>query len=195
MGLIRAFIALDIPDEIKSRIAQAVAPLVNASQQSVRWVSPENIHLTIKFLGDVSPNQLELLTHTLASEARALAPFTLQIGGLGCFPNPRRPRVIWVGVQAPAELAHLQHAIESAAGKIGYPPEEKPFSPHLTIGRVRSQSEPPALLRSLLEQSQAARLGAADIHAVHLYRSELKPGGAIYSHLCSAPLGDQEEPR
>lgn len=189
MGLIRAFIALDIPVGIQQRIAQETAPLARAAEGTVRWVAPENIHLTIKFLGDVSPNQLELLTHTLSTEAAALPAFNMEIGGLGCFPNPRRPRVIWVGIQAPASLQHLVHSVEHATGKIGYPPEEKTFSPHLTIGRVKPHAENIPALRTLLEKMNVPSLGTASVSALHLFRSELKPGGAVYSLLFSAPLG------
>ncbi len=195
MGLIRAFIALDIPDDIKQRIAIETAPLVRAAEDTVRWVTPENIHLTIKFLGDVSPNQLELLNHTLSTEAAALPPFNMEIGGLGCFPNPRRPRVIWIGIQAPASLQHLVHTIENATGKIGYPPEEKTFSPHLTIGRVKPHAENTPALRTLLENMNVPSFGTASVNAIHLFRSELKPGGAVYSLLFSAPLGDDTTTR
>lgn len=156
----------------------------------MRWVATENIHLTLKFLGEVSSANLELLRQSIHAECAQTAPFEISVAGLGCFPNPRHPRVLWVGLSAPSELTHLQRQIESAATRLGYTPEEKPFSPHLTIGRVREQITPIELqtLRKLLEQSTVSALGTFTVREVHIYKSELRPEGPHYSRLATAYL-------
>lgn len=190
MSLLRAFIASDIPPEIKQAISSQTASLRKESGRAVRWVTPENIHLTLKFLGEVSASNLELLAQALRAECAQIAPFTVSVEGLGCFPNLRRPRVVWLGLTAPPELNHLQRQAESAAARLGYPPEDKPFSPHLTIGRAREQASPAELqtLRALLEHTTLRCLGAFTIEEIHLYKSDLKPAGPVYTRLATARL-------
>jgi 2'-5' RNA ligase len=144
----------------------------------------------LKFLGDVSPANVELLTQMLRAEADSCSCFDIFVGGFGSFPSPRQPRVLFIGVQAPAELEALQRGIESAAARLGYAPEARPFSPHLTIGRVRDAVTPAERqrLRRALEETKIGPLGAARVDSVHLYKSELKPAGAVYTKLFSAPL-------
>ena len=135
--MLRAFIAVEIPAGIQSAIAHSTASLKNALPKSlVRWVAPQNVHLTLKFLGDVSPANLEQLAEALKVEAASHGMFSMSVGGLGAFPTPRRARVIWIGLEAPPALEALRRGVEAAAAQLGYAPEERPFSPHLTIGRV-----------------------------------------------------------
>lgn len=190
MSLLRAFIAIDIPPEIKQAISSQTASLRKESGRAVRWVDMKNIHLTLTFLGEVSGANLDLLTQTLRAECAQTASFTVSVEGLGCFPNPRRPRVLWIGLVAPPELSRLQRHVEASTTRLGYAPEDKPFSPHLTIGRVREQASPAELeiLRSLLEQTTIASLGTFSIEEVHLYKSDLKPEGPIYTRLATARL-------
>ena len=191
MSLLRAFIAVEIPPEIHQAIESKTAPLRAALDTSlVRWASIDNIHLTLKFLGDISPANMEMLSQMLSVEVGQHAAFVLKFGGLGTFPNSRRPRVIWIGIQAPAELEALQHGIEAAAATLGYPSEGRPFSPHLTIGRVKQQVRAAGIqkIRSALEQTKVGALGTAQVSAVHLFKSDLKPSGAVYTKLFSAPL-------
>jgi RNA 2',3'-cyclic 3'-phosphodiesterase len=191
MNTIRAFIAIEIPVEIQKGIARNIADLKkNAGKSAVRWVATENIHLTLKFLGDVSPINVELIQQMLASEANQHPGFEIHVGTFGCFPNPHRPRTLWVGLQAPPELASLQRGIEAAAAKIGYTPEERSFSPHLTVGRVRETATPVEIqtLRAALETVKIGELGKVQVNTVHLLKSDLQPGGAVYTRLFSAPL-------
>ena len=135
--LLRSFVAVEIPAGIQSAIAQSTAGLQKALPRPlVRWVAAQNLHLTLKFLGDVSPTNLERLAEALKVETARLTGFELSVGGLGAYPTSRRARVFWVGIEAPAALASLQRLVEGIAARLGYPPEERPFSPHLTIGRV-----------------------------------------------------------
>jgi len=190
MNVLRAFIAIDIPSEIKQAISNQTASLRTNSGHTVRWVSIENIHLTLKFLGEVSSANLELLKQAIQGECAQTAPFSISVETLGCFPNPRRPRVLWVGLSAPPALNRLQRQIESIAARLGYAPEDKPFFPHLTIGRVREQASPAELqtLRNLLQQTTLASPGSFSITEIHLYKSDLKPEGPIYTRLATAPL-------
>jgi 2'-5' RNA ligase len=191
MSLLRAFIAVEIPPEIHKAIESKTAPLRAALDTSlVRWVPTDNIHLTLKFLGDVSPTNVEMLSQMLSVEVSQHPTFALKFGGLGTFPNPRRPRVIWIGIQAPAGHEALQRGIETATATLGYPSEERPFSPHLTIGRVKQNAGSAGVqkIRTALEQTKVGALGAAQVSAVHLFKSDLKPSGAVYTRLFSAPL-------
>jgi 2'-5' RNA ligase len=191
MNLLRAFIAIEIPSSIQSAIEQATDGLRKAVDSSlVRWVPPANMHLTLKFLGDVSETNLQFIKHMLMQECAQHPAFDLQIGKLGFFPNSKRPRVIWIGLKAPTALAMLQNAIETAAERLGYTKEERDFSPHLTIGRVRPNLTAAEMGRvsAALEAAHVGMLGTVSIDSVHLYQSELRPTGSVYTRLFSAPL-------
>jgi 2'-5' RNA ligase len=195
MTLVRAFIALEIPASIQTAIQDQTASLRQAADASlVRWVNTANIHLTLKFLGDVSSASLPFLTQMLSAEAAQHRSFGLQVSRLGSFPTPKRPRVIWIGIQAPPALAELQHGIEAASRRLGYETEARTFSPHLTIGRVRQNLAPTDVQRvyTALESCRVGLLGSVDVRAVHLIRSDLRPEGSYYTRLHSAPLGPPE---
>jgi len=192
MSLLRAFIAVEIPQEIHKAIENETAPIQVALNKSlVRWVPTENMHLTLRFLGDTSPANVEMLAQMLSVEAGQHPAFEIQFRGLGVFPNTKRPRVIWIGIQAPDELAALQRGIEAAADKLGYPPEKRSFSPHLTIGRVKQNVNSGGMqkIRAALEDVKFGTLGAAPVNAVHLFKSDLHSSGAVYTCLHTAPLG------
>ena len=190
---LRAFIAVEIPHEIQQAIhQQATVALRRTIGPLVRWVPPENLHLTLKFLGDISPASVDMVTQMLRAEADGIQPFEMQVGGLGSFPSLRRVRVIHIGIQAGAGLEALNRGIESACARLGYEAEERPFSPHLTIGRVRQDVSPAdgQRLRQALEGIRIDSLGTARVDSVHLFKSDLKPSGAVYTKLFSAPLGN-----
>ena len=192
MNLLRAFIAVEIPPEIREAIGKAMAPLQKGIGSIVRWVPIENMHLTLKFLGDVSPTNVEMLSEMLRAEANLFHCFDLRLSGLGSFPTLKRPRVIYIGIQAPGTLDALQRGIESASRRLGYESEERGFSPHLTIGRVKHASRVTAIeqqtIRRALEETRIDLLGTARVDSVHLYKSDLKPTGSVYTRLYSAPL-------
>lgn len=199
MTTLRAFIAVEIPPLIQQAIYSETESLRRALGPGVvRWVPPQNLHLTLKFLGDISSANVDMLADMLTAEAERVPLFPLRVSGLGSFPTlrhgsgqaPKRARVLWVGLHAPAGLAALQHGIESAAAKLGYEAEERPFSPHLTIGRVRPQvtASDQQSIRQALERTQVGDLGEADIASVHLFKSDLNRDGAVYTRLFSAPL-------
>jgi RNA 2',3'-cyclic 3'-phosphodiesterase len=191
MSLLRAFIAIEIPEEIKKEIAVQTGELRQVVGRSVRWSATGHIHLTLKFLGEISSSNIDFLTQALKTEAGQHAPFEMTVGGLGAFPNPRRARVIWIGLEAPAALGRLQHHIEAVTARLGYPAEGKPFSAHLTIGRVREQisSVEAQSLRNALENTEIGVLGTFAAKFVSLFRSDLQPGGPVHACLFTAALG------
>ena len=189
--MLRSFIAVKIPTEVQSAIARNTASLQkNLPRPLVRWVAPQNIHLTLKFLGNVSPANLERLADVLKTEAATHDPFAISVGELGAFPTPRRARVIWVGLEAPADLTALQRGVEAAAAQLGYASDDRPFSPHLTIGRVGQNVSTADLqrIRAALEATTVGALGVVPVEAVHIYKSDLRPGGSVYTHLYSLPM-------
>ena len=190
MNLLRAFIALEIPLEIREAVCKEMAPLQKGIGSVVRWVPMENMHLTLNFLGDVSPTNVEMLSQMLRAEAELFHCFDLRLYGLGSFPNLRRPRIIYIGIQAPVTLESLQRGIESAVRRLGYESEERGFSPHLTIGRVKQHvtATEQQTIRRTLEETRIDLLGTARVDSVHLYKSDLKPTGSVYTRLYSAPL-------
>ena len=190
MNMLRAFIAVEIPAHIQQEVHKETSSIREEIGSLVRWVPSENVHLTLKFLGDVSPSSLEFLKQMLRTEAETVACFSFQLAGLGCFPNLRRPRIIYIGIQAPAALEALQRGIESAAHRLGYESEERPFSAHLTLGRVRQNATAgdQQKIRRAIEGTQVDYLGTARVDSVYLFKSDLNPGGSVYTRLYSAPL-------
>jgi len=190
MGLLRAFIAVEIPHEIQQAIYKATSSFRQSTGSLIRWVTPENMHLTLIFLGDVSPTNVDILTRILRAEADSARCFDLRVGGIGSFPSLKRPRVLYIGIQAPAGLEALHRGVESASRRLGYESEERAFSPHLTIGRVRQDASPSdqQKIRQALENIHIDSLGTARVDSVHLFKSDLKPSGSVYTKLFSAPF-------
>lgn len=187
----RLFIAVELPKSLQNAIQVQTSAMREASRPgTLRWVSPGNVHLTLKFLGEVDSDGSAALQELLSREARRVPAFDVTISGVGAFPSAAKPRVIWVGLHGPPALSSLRLGIERAAQDLGYPAEEQDFSPHLTIGRVRRGAIAAELreVRAALEASQIGQIGAAHIDAVHLFRSELRPGGSVYTRLYRAPL-------
>ena len=190
MSLLRAFIAVEVPAAIRQAVCSTTASLRQEIGTLVRWVPMENMHLTLKFLGDVSPANVDMLSQMIRAEAELFPCFELQFGGLGSFPSLKRPRVIYIGIQAPAALEALHRGIESSSRRLGYESEERGFSPHLTIGRTRQNvtATEQQTIRRLLEGITVDSLGTARVDSLHLYKSDLQPSGSVYTRLYSAPL-------
>ncbi|MBN1304414.1 MAG: RNA 2',3'-cyclic phosphodiesterase [Anaerolineales bacterium] len=184
MSLLRAFVAVQIPPQIQEAIHASTSDLRQTLGPSlIRWTPLRNIHLTLKFLGAISQSNIEMLNQMLASEASKVEPFEIKIGALGVFPNPNRPRILWIGIQAPDTLEAVHHSIETAASRLGYEQEHNHFSPHLTIGRVKQDltRSDRDKLRLTLEKTTIGEIGTAAIEAVYLMRSDLHPTGAVYT--------------
>src|SRR4030042_3295225 len=181
MSVIRAFIAIDLSSDIQHRLDEVVHNYMNQLPNiPIRWVAASNIHLTLKFLGDVSVSNLNMLTDLIQAEISSHHQFDISVGGSGAFPNNRQPRIIWIGVEAPQELALIQAGIETATSRLGYIREERAFSPHLTLGRVsrNASMQDMKAISQALDKYRVGFLGATCIEKVHLYRSDLRPTGA-----------------
>jgi 2'-5' RNA ligase len=191
MGTIRAFIAIELPLTIQEKLGEVIKRLKSQNIYAVRWVPPHNIHITLKFLGDISISNLQVLTEILVSETSQYPPFEVTIGSLGAFPNLRQPRVLWVGVQAPPILETMQRGIETETHRLGYLGEEKPFSPHLTIGRMSHNATQDDIrqISVMLSNIRVEELGSISVEAVRLFKSDLQSGGAVYTPIATAQLG------
>jgi len=189
--VLRAFIAADLTPAVREAVAEVSTRLREKfAGLPLRWVAPENMHLTLKFLGDVSVRNLRLLEEMLASEVMKHCAFEFGVGTLGAFPSERHPRVLWVGVSGPETLFHLHEGIESAMARLGYPREQRPYQPHLTLARV-ARNAPAEVIRQvsqMLRQETVGYLGSVRVEAVHLYRSDLLPTGPRYTRLFTVPL-------
>lgn len=195
MNQIRVFIAVDLPPAIQESVEKQTAHLRRTlGDDLIRWVPAQNMHLTLKFIGNIAASHLDFLKQMLTQSVNSQRQFDLQVGGIGSFPNLKRPRVLWVGIHAPADLTSLQKNVEAGAVRLGYEKEERAFSPHLTLGRVRQNVSAADLqrIRSALENTQIGRIGTATIEAVHLYKSDLHTDGSIYTKLLSVPLGNTD---
>jgi 2'-5' RNA ligase len=195
MPVIRAFIAIDLSQEILERIDQMSLDLRSRLEEvPVRWVPADNIHLTLKFLGNVSTANLEMLKEIMGNVVANHHECDISVGGIGAFPKTHNPRVIWVGMEVPQELISLQHNIEIETARLGYSREHRPFSPHLTFGRVsrNASSQDVRAIAEILDSYKVGFLGATRITSVYLYRSDLKPEGAVYTPIYTAVLGKAE---
>jgi 2'-5' RNA ligase len=189
--MLRSFIAIAMPAGIQNAITRSTASLRNTLPKPlIRWVASQNIHLTLKFLGDLSPADLELLALTLKTEAASHDMFSMSVGGIGAFPTSRQARVIWIGLEAPPALEILRCGVEAVSEQLGYTAEERPFSPHLTIGRVGRNATASDLqhIRIALENTNIGILGTVRAEALHIFKSDLQPGGPVYTHLYAMPM-------
>ena len=183
----RLFVALNLPDRVREALWAAAAPLRELGL-AVKWVRPEGIHLTLKFLGEVSEGREPDLRAALGRAAAGGRALSLVVSGFGAFPGLDRPRVIWAGLEADPEILALQHRVEEQFVPLGFPREDRPFRPHLTLGRAARDARPErcdgleATLRGL-RVHEAASVGSVD-----LMQSVLKAGGAVYQVRHSAGL-------
>jgi len=192
MEQLRCFVAIKLPEEIKAGLSRLQAELKSGKQFAVKWVDPYNIHLTLKFLGNVNIDMTSQITEAIGEAARGVSPFHLEIKGLGVFPNPRRVQVIWVGMSGEVEkLLQLQKGIESALARLDFAPEARAFTPHLTLARVRERASPDERqkLGELIASTKFETEYTFPVEAVSLMRSQLTREGAIYSQISSVELG------
>jgi len=181
MAKIRTFICIELPDEIRQRLAQLQTELRRYGAD-VRWVRTESIHLTLKFLGDVDERSINDIAKATENACKDIAPFSISVHQTDMFPNSRRPRVLWVGVEEPEGKLELLHGkLEEELVQLGFPKEDRRFSPHLTIGRVKSAKD----IDRVTQHLQANIFDAGDFKAseVVVMKSDLKPSGAVYTAL------------
>ena len=180
---IRTFVALELCRELREALAELVAALQPRVPRA-RWVRPEGIHLTLRFLGPSSPEQINDLRAALSAAALVCGPSEARVAGLASFPDRRRPRVLWLGVTLPGPILELQAACEAAAVATGFPPEARSFRPHLTLARFRERAPLPDL--------PSPDLGPTLLETLVLFRSDTGPGGASYTALHRVALGGAE---
>lgn len=185
---LRVFFALELPSEARERAAKAAQALRAGVPRGVRWVPPENLHLTLKFLGDVDAAQVPRLLGRAEAKLWPVPPFEVELAGLGALPSARSARVLWLGVRkGNREMARIARKLDAAAASIGVERERRPFQAHLTLGRLR----PPAHVA--LERLEAPRGIAFGVEEVILYESRLSPDGARYIPLARLPLMQVED--
>jgi 2'-5' RNA ligase len=192
MEQVRCFIAIELPDEVKDGLAQLQAQLKSGKQTSVKWVDPYGIHLTLKFLGSVAADRLKSITTVMEEASQDISPFALKVEGLGTFPNPRRVQVVWVGVSGEVDrLAHLQQRLESELAGLGFAPERRRFTPHLTLARLRDRAsaEEREALGQLIAGTKFELAYNFQVEAISLMRSQLTREGAIYRRISLVGLG------
>lgn len=184
----RAFVALNLSDAERSRLHASLEPL-RALTLPVRWVGPDALHLTMKFLGDMDREAVAAVDEVLLRAAERRTPVSLRISGLGAFPSLRRAGILWVGVTGDAELAALQRELDPALTRLGFPREQRPFRPHITVGRARSSARALDIERLVGLVDYEATI---TVETVELMQSHAGPGGARYETLVSRRLGEKE---
>jgi len=189
---IRSFIAIELPEEVWEGLARLKKELERDEHRFVKWVDPEGIHLTLKFLGNIPSKRVAEITEAIKEAAQGVAPFHLEISGLGAFPSLRQARVFWVGIGGEVDkLSRLQQNIDSALAVLGFAKEERSFVPHLTLARIRQGASP------MERRSFGELVGSTifedkyrvEVGAISLMRSQLTPAGAIYTRLSAVGLG------
>lgn len=190
---LRTFIAIELDETVRDGLSRVQAKFKRqAPDGGVKWVNPDAIHLTLKFLGDTPVGKISKVADALAVACQGFVAFDLSFEGRGCFPNMRRPRVIWVAVRdvSGSSLARLQAAVEQKVSPLGFPTEERGFSPHLTLGRVARGASPQveAAIGQMVEKSVVEQIAVQHVSAVHFIKSDLRPTGPIYNQLATIVL-------
>ena len=191
MEQVRSFIAIELPDELKLGLVKLQAQLKLGNPPPVKWVDPNGIHLTLKFLGNVPADRIGDITGAIEKAAQGIPPFHLEVKDLGVFPNLRRVQVAWVGISREVDrLCQLQQSIESNLAPLGFAPESRPFAPHLTLARVRDRASPDERQRfgQLIANTKFETAFTFEVEAISLMRSQLTREGAIYSRISSVKL-------
>ena len=180
--MIRSFLAIELPKPILRKIEEVEGDL-RSTHADVRWVSPEKIHLTLKFFGNIEELRIDPIFKSIEEPIRDALPFSVRVRGAGAFPSLKNPRVVWMGLADGKEmLISLQKQIEARLEKIGFEPEDRPFQPHLTLGRMKSSRGKEELSRRM-EKYTEEEFGDCQVERVVLFKSDLRPSGPIYTLL------------
>ena len=191
MEQIRSFIAIELPDELKSELTRLEARLKSDKQPWVKWVNPHSIHLTLKFLGNIAVDRTGEITRAIENAVQGISPFHLEVKELGVFPNLRRVQVAWVGISGEVDkLSQLQKRIETNLTPLGFTPETRAFTPHLTLARLRDQTPLDERQRfgQLIANAKFDTACPIEVDAISLMRSQLTREGAIYSRISLVEL-------
>jgi 2'-5' RNA ligase len=185
---IRSFLAFELPVGIKKTVGE-VAGEIRQSGLYARWVKAENIHLTMVFLGNVKTEEIDSIEKKIGNVCPEYGSFDIALKGAGCFPNSRRPRVLWLGLDGDIDrLSHFRDDLNATLKTFGVKEEKRPFRPHLTLGRFRSTRKTGSRLEEILSNYAALESPTESLNELYLFRSDLKPGGAVYTKLKSWPL-------
>ena len=186
---VRSFVAIELPRNVKKGLEQIEYQVKQGGYTGIKWVNPEGIHVTLKFLGNISSEQIIEISKGLEETTQEVSPFHLEIAGLGAFPNLRQPRVLWIAISGEvAKLSRLQQKIDSLLASCGFPKESRPFVPHLTLARLKDSMSPEER-KKIGTFIKSLKLEAGfpfDAEAASLMKSQLTPTGAIYSCLFTA---------
>jgi 2'-5' RNA ligase len=191
----RLFIAIELPDQVRLALWRIQARLKQADRETIiRWTNPDGVHLTLKFLGETPATQEAAICRALHEAAQGHASFALELAGPGCFPNTRRPRVVWAGVSGALDaLNALRDAVERTVAPLGFPTDTRPFSPHLTLGRARQGASSAALaaLGAHIDRGGTFEPVGWQVTGLSLMRSDLRPTGAVYRQVAHIPLAHE----
>ncbi len=179
--LMRSFIAIELNEEIKRELGSLMEQLRPLAPE-LKWVRPENLHITLKFLGEVKEEKIERIKKIIQEMVKSFRPFTIKIKGIGQFPEKRKPRVIWAGVEDSEGLFSLQKEVEKLLSGLGFKEEEREFTGHITLARIKN----PSGIERLLERLSALKekeFGTEEVHEIALMKSELRPDGARYERI------------
>ncbi len=187
MTRIRTFIGVDLGKPIRDRLVTLQESLTRAGAE-VKWVEPENLHVTLLFLGEVEDRQVPHVCRLVSECTAERRAFELSVEAVGCFPNPRRPRILWAGVgEGTQPLVEVHDALEARLQDLGYRREERRYTPHVTLGRVRSE-RPTGDLAAGLARLAGWKGGTVPVREIQVMGSQLTPKGPVYTVLCRAPL-------
>ena len=188
---IRSFIAIELPEAVKTGLQQLQTELTLPQYRFVKCVAPEGMHLTLKFLGNISANKVTDITGVMEQASQEVSPFQLQLTEVGAFPNMRRPRVLWVGIKGEVDkLVSWQQRIDNGLVPLGFAKEARPFAPHLTLARLRENCSPGDRLHfgEMVAGSHVEVDYKFTVTSLNLMRSQLFPAGAVYSRLAEVKL-------
>lgn len=187
---IRTFIAISLPESVIDAIGK-MQKKVKKSGFKMRWVKPENIHITLKFLGDIHPDMIQPIVNCMDRCGKEYYPVTLFSKGIGVFPGLKRPRVLWAGIDGETSaLRTIQEQLDGQLGKTGIPKENRPFKGHLTIGRFKGNADSRKLV-SVIREFSVFETESFSAATLSLYKSDLTPSGAVYTQIAAAPLQKQ----
>lgn len=189
---LRLFIAIELPESLWNPVRHLIQTLQEVTpRQTIRWVPAENLHLTLKFLGDTPAGEVERIRSAMEQAIQGMSVFDIEMADTGCFPDNKKPRVVWLGLKNPGEnLQRLRDRIESQVAPLGYPTEKRPFKAHLTLGRVKQQVSTPRLaeIGQGVHKSSPGSMALWHCDTVSLMKSDLTANGSIYTRLASIAL-------
>jgi len=185
---VRSFVALELSEDVREGLTNLLNRL-RQTNAAVKWVEPENLHLTLKFLGEVTEEQIEVIVDALKAVAQATEPFSFAVRGVGGFPDLRRPRVLWVGVEPTPPLMRLQQFVERTMEQLGFAPEERAYHPHITLGRVKAMTGIEKV-RAVLSEYSGFNFGSVPVKHLTFFRSDLSREGPTYTPIALLPFSE-----